>query len=569
MTLSVHSPPSTDAVMRVPLTDWEYHFDLVACLEYPGLRTFSVSRAGRGLLRLGVEEAVRGLALEEWIEPATVRTLRLHGGKALAEGRVWRGGGLLRTRVGQEIPVRLGLSLHAGECGASPVAVLVAVDDTRVHNLQAVLRNEQLLLRALFEMLPDAIYFKDLEGRYIRGSRSQAGRLGVASPESLIGRTDADFVSADPAGASHGCEQEVLAGSRPSLDREEQRRLPNGLTIWTSTSTFPLRDWREKVVGTFGLSRDVTAQKQAEIERRRMEEQLFHAQKMESIGRLAAGVAHEVNTPTQFISDNTHFLVGAARHLACVVTAYRALRDQARAQPALQEALAVVDAAEADAELDYLLDEIPRTLKQSIDGLERVARIVQSLREFSHPGAPEKAPANINHALETAVAVSRHEWKLVADVVTQLDPDLPEVPCVLDEINQVILNLIINAAHTIADVARDRPERRGCIRIRSRREEAGILVEVEDDGAGIPEAARQHVFEPFFTTKPVGQGTGQGLALVHTMIVNHHGGRVGFTSEVGRGSTFWFRLPLAPPATPPESCARQAPDFAAPKLSLP
>ncbi len=529
----------------------EHMFDLVAVVGLPDLSLHYVNASGRRLLQIGSHDPLAGATWTEFVSAGTRQAMSVHGSRAITAGRSWRGAGFLRARTGTELPVRLGMTGVTGDPEAGPLALITALDDARTHHLQTALRNEQLLLHAMVNSVPDAIYFKDRESRFIRASAALARKLGVAGPEDLIGRTDADFFPVEAAEKSRAEEQRIIATREPMLDAEEKEVRPDGSETWVSTSKFPLRDWRGNLVGTFGITRDVSARKRAEKERRHIEEQLFLAQKMESIGRLAAGIAHEINTPTQYITDNTHFLIGAFRQLTSVCTAHQALRARACAHPDLHAEIEAVCAAESEAEFDYLLNEIPRTLEQTIEGLSRVARIVHSLREFAHPGKPDKAPTNLNQAAETAIAVSRHEWKLVADAVTDLDPDLPLIPCVVDEINQVLLNLIVNAAHAIEDAVAKGGTERGCITLRTRREGDWALLEVEDTGAGIEEPVRRHIFEPFFTTKPVGRGTGQGLALVHTMIVKNHHGSIAFTSEVGRGTTFHIRLPINPPADVP------------------
>ena len=179
-----------------------------------------------------------------------------------------------------------------------------------------------------------------------------------------------------------------------------------------------------------------------------------------------------------------------------------------------------------------------------MEGLNRVASIVHSLKEFAHPKSPELTPVDLNRIIETSLIVSRHEWKYVAEVVTELAPDLPPVPCVADEFNQVILNLVINAAHAIGDALKARGGDRGKIFVRTRHEAPWAIVEVEDTGTGIPDEVRDRVFEPFFTTKAVGKGTGQGLAIVHAVVVKHHHGTIDLTTKPGRGTTFTIRLPL-------------------------
>jgi PAS domain S-box-containing protein len=537
----------------------EQSFDLVASVDLPEMRLRTLSASGRSLLQVGPGEALAGIAWCDCVTKSTWNAMRTLGLRAIEARRPWHGSGFLRSRNGSEIPVRLAIVVGSAPGASSPCAVITAMDDSRFHHMQTVLRNEQLLLHALFGTLPDSVYFKDRQSRFIRTTASQARKLGAASPEQMIGQTDADYFSADHAEQALADERRIIATGEPIIEVEEKETWPDGRVAWVSTTKLPLRDWQNQIVGTFGISHDITKRKLAEAERRRIEEELFRAQKMESIGRLAAGVAHEINTPTQFITDNAHFLVGAFRQLARVLDAARALRDQAQGHADLATAVEALREAETAAELDYLTAEIPRTLEQSLDGLGRVSRIVQSMREYAHPGSGEKAPVDLNQVVETVVAVSRHEWKHVAEMVTELDPNLPAVPGVRDEINQSILNLVVNAAHAIGDSLIDRTGEIGRITLRTRRHDGWAIIEVADTGTGIPERARAHLFEPFFTTKAAGRGTGQGLALVHTMIAKHHDGLVDFTSELGRGTTFRVQLPITdasrPAVTPPPSPA--------------
>lgn len=296
------------------------------------------------------------------------------------------------------------------------------------------------------------------------------------------------------------------------------------------------------------VARDVT---------RRRESELKHqlGQKLESIGRLAAGIAHEINTPTQYIADNTRFLSDAFRQVMRALEPCRATGAKPAATPDGGARGTAVKAPEVEAELEYLLTEIPRALQQNLDGLARVSRIVQSLKEFSYPNSPDKAPVDLNRAIETAIAVCRHEWKYVADVTTEFAPALPPVPCLLDEFNQAMLNLLVNAAHAIGEALKQRGEKRGTITVRTRAEGTAAVVEVADTGIGIASELQGRIFEPFFTTKAVGEGTGQGLAIVHTVIVKHHQGTVDFTSKAGEGTTFRLRLPLEPATVTPASVA--------------
>jgi len=193
--------------------------------------------------------------------------------------------------------------------------------------------------------------------------------------------------------------------------------------------------------------------------------------------------------------------------------------------------------------LAYLQEEIPQAIDQSLEGLERIAKIVRSMKEFSHPGMDEKTPIDINQAIETTINVSRNEWKYHADIETDLDPGLPNVSCLPGEINQVLLNLIVNAAHAIVNVVGESGDK-GLIRISTRLDGAWAEIRVSDTGTGIPEEIKQRIFDPFFTTKMVGKGTGQGLAIAYSVVVDKHGGVIDLESEEGKGTTFIISLPL-------------------------
>jgi two-component system NtrC family sensor kinase len=272
--------------------------------------------------------------------------------------------------------------------------------------------------------------------------------------------------------------------------------------------------------------------------------QLRQAQKMEAIGRLAAGVAHEINTPTQYVGDNTKFLKNSFQSVAKVLEAHRAVFNAARNGAVSGELISCVERVEAESDLNYLLEQIPCAIDETLEGVDRVTKIVRAMKEFSHPGTSEKSPANINKAIETTTTVARNEWRYVADLSLDLDPQLPLVPCLAGEFNQVILNLVVNAAHAIGEVTKKEPGAKGVITIRTRRDGGEIELRITDTGPGIPVHVRPRIFEPFFTTKPIGQGTGQGLAFVYGTIVKKHGGQVSFETEIGKGTTFVLRLPL-------------------------
>jgi PAS domain S-box-containing protein len=279
-------------------------------------------------------------------------------------------------------------------------------------------------------------------------------------------------------------------------------------------------------------------------ERKNLEQQLAQAQKMRTIGQLASGIAHEINTPTQYVGDNTRFLQDAFADLLDVLTQQAGLLQAARSGTVGPEAIRAVDESIRRADLDYLTREIPLAIHHTLEGIDRIAKIVRAMKEFAHPGREDKVPADLNKIIETTLTVARNEWKYVADLVTDFDRSLPEVPCHPGEINQVILNLVVNAAHAIEDQIKQGRIPKGVITVATRRKEGWAEIQISDTGGGIPEAIRLRIFDPFFTTKEPGRGTGQGLAICHPVIVDKHGGRIFFESEVGRGTSFTINLPL-------------------------
>lgn len=286
------------------------------------------------------------------------------------------------------------------------------------------------------------------------------------------------------------------------------------------------------------LSTDVTAQK-------RLETELQQAQRLESVGRLAAGVAHEINTPVQFVSDSVHFVRDAWNDLKVLLARYRALREAVAQGHVPAELAQDVARLEDEVDLEYLVTNVPKAVARSLEGLGRVAAIVRSMKEFAHPNQTAMTRADLNHCITTTLTIARNEYKYVADVETEFG-ELPEVLCRVGEINQVILNIIVNAAHAIADVVAGTTEK-GRISIKTWREGSNAFISIADTGTGIAEHVRDRIFEPFFTTKPVGKGTGQGLAIARSVVVEKHGGSLSLHSELGQGTTFVIRLPIDGP----------------------
>ncbi len=280
------------------------------------------------------------------------------------------------------------------------------------------------------------------------------------------------------------------------------------------------------------VSNRTRALEQEMMQRRQLETQLVHAQKMEAVGQLAAGIAHEINSPSQFVNDNVMFLRDAVKELLAAVSGEGEIPDEK--------------------ELEFLRENAPESVEQALQGMERITTIVKSMKNFAYrDAASDKKPHNLNQAIRATSVVATNEWKYHAELELDLDQYLPLVPCNIGEINQVVLNLIVNAAHAIRD---SRPGgEKGLIVVTTKQYEQFVVITIEDDGGGIPEDVQGKIFEPFFTTKDVGVGTGQGLAIAHNVIAKSHGGHIWFETKQGKGTTFYIRLSLEVQPQPAES----------------
>lgn len=280
-------------------------------------------------------------------------------------------------------------------------------------------------------------------------------------------------------------------------------------------------------------------------ERKLIETQILHNQKLEAVGLLAAGIAHEINTPTQYVLNYTSFIKEAFESLGASFTGHREFFERWAVLKEVAADIAVVLARDAELQVGFYFDELPAAISETLEGLDKISAIVGSVKQFVHPGHAHQVDVDLNRLVDDTVNLCRNEWKYVSELVTDLDSDLPLVPCLSQEIGQVLLNLVVNAAHAIAEAQEGDTGRDGCIRITTRKCGEWAEICVMDNGSGIPPHVQNHIFEPFFTTKPVGTGTGQGLFIVHTIVVKNHGGAIRFETQPGQGTSFIFSLPLA------------------------
>lgn len=523
---------------------------------------------------------------------------------------------------------------------------------------EAELAHERDLLRILLDNVPDYIFFKDAEGKFIRVNKAQALMLGIRDEKEANGRSEFDFLDAEYARQAFEDEREIVRTGNPLVSKVE-RLNSSGFARWVTSTKVPIKDEAGQVRAMVCVSRDITDWKEAveslqkseesfrllfaaiphavwvydrdtleflevndaavrhygysaeefrsigicalhpsaeearlrqalesadparplsgawkhlaksgqtldvEVgaqvflfrghravmavvqdvtERNRLEAELHQAQRLESVGQLAAGIAHEINTPIQYVGDNIRFIQEAFDTRRTVLDQYEQLRLSAEAGAVMPAQLAQLARAVEDADMEYMNQEIPKAVAQSLDGVERVATIVRAMKEFAHPGHKDKAAADLNQALANALIVARNEFKYVADAETEFG-DLPPVVCHIAEMNQVFLNLLINAAHAIAEVVKQ-TQARGKIRVRTWQDGKQVMIAISDTGCGIPEAIRSKVFDPFFTTKLVGRGSGQGLAIARSIVVEKHGGSLSFEPNGNQGTTFLISLPV-------------------------
>ena len=341
------------------------------------------------------------------------------------------------------------------------------------------------------------------------------------------------------------------AAAPPGVESEVIGRHCDGTTLPIILRTIEIsrRPWRVLV-----LVRDLTAEKRTAEEHRELQAQLSESRRLEALGRLAAGIAHEINTPTQFVRDNIRFLQESFPPVMAALQEAREIAgvlfhggDPIEAAARLREVL-------YESHIDFLIEEVPPAIEHSLEGTDRIVRIVRSMKEFSHPGAKEMSPFDLNKAIESTVLLASNEWKYVADLELKLDPDLPLVTGFAGEICQVILNLLINASHAIADAVEAGLRKKGVVRIATASLGEEVEIRIEDTGRGIPREIQDQVFDAFFTTKEIGKGTGQGLAMARSIVVEKHGGTLDFESEPGEGTVFTLRIPWTP-ASPMEETA--------------
>jgi signal transduction histidine kinase/HAMP domain-containing protein len=412
----------------------------------------------------------------------------------------------------------------------------------RARTLELSQRNGDL--RGIFDAVRQGLLSIDREGRVVGEVSAMAflwfGAIAEGSAwEGVLARADPRY--ARSFALAFG---KVTEGGEPLtalLEHVPRRLIAGGRILDLELRPVGSEETWTRLLVVVSDATDQERQRQLEIE-------LRHAQKLQAVGQLAAGIAHEINTPSQFVGDSVAFLEGSFRDLSALLSKYRealsALERGASPAAVRQE----VTSAEEAADLPFVEQNAPAAFERAMNGISRISTLVGAMKEFGHPDRREKEPADLNRALQGTLIIATNEIKHVAEVETDLGT-LPLVACHLSDLNQVFLNLLVNAAHAIGEVVA-KTGGKGRIRVRTAHEGDSVRIVIEDTGCGIPDAIRDRVFDPFFTTKEVGQGTGQGLAIARSIVVEKHGGVLDFQSELGKGTSFTIVLPVGglPPA---------------------
>ena len=441
------------------------------------------------------------------------------------------------------------LLMHVGGFLLLSLVTLFLLRQLRRHwrlltQTQEQLRQKEQFLTKVTDTMGEGFVVIDGDGRVTYANPECEWLLGW-NAEEMLGRSWLELVY--PAHNGRRIEltetafHQTLQDGLTRREEHEQFMHKEGLLIPVSYSVTPMNEG-EITRGVVLSFNDISERIRAEEERSRLERQLNQTHKMEAVGQLAGGIAHEINTPIQYIGDNLRFLNEAYADIYSLLDTYEDLLRQAGVYEALQPGIQAVQRQREEIDFDYLKEESLKAILQSLSGAEQVARIVLAMKEFAHPGTKQMVRADLNRIITNAVAVCRNEWKYVAEAELRLDTNLPMVECLGGEISQVMLNLIVNAAHAVGEAKR---EGKGRITVSSALLDGDrVEIRVADSGTGIPESVRESIFNPFFTTKAVGKGTGQGLTIAQDIVVGKHRGELFFETEMDVGTTFIVRLPL-------------------------
>ncbi|GEM_PF-1133938 len=414
--------------------------------------------------------------------------------------------------------------------------IVVRSDVTEQKSAEHQLLESQQRLAGITENLYEGVLVINESGE-VTFANPSAARLFARESNDLVGKNADDIFKlvfdGQPMAFLEGPIHKVISGGTVFQEDDSTFAVSGGENIPVAVGCAALTG-SENTKSCVLSFRDITEQKEAQQE-------VLQSMKLASVGGLAAGIAHEINTPVQYIGDNLRFIQDSIGDVQEAIDTFQNACGAVGSGAAVEDQINQVKTRLKELDLDYLLEELPSATEQSLNGVETISRIVLAMKEFAHPGQRDKAMADINKAIENTLTVSRNEWKHHAELETEFDENLSPVPCLVGEINQVLLNLVVNASHAIQDRHGDDL---GLIKIATHQDGDFVEIRVSDNGTGIPKQAQDKVFDQFFTTKEVGKGTGQGLSVSYDVIVNKHGGALSFETEEGQGTTFIIRLPI-------------------------
>jgi len=414
-------------------------------------------------------------------------------------------------------------------CAATFVASIV---DQRLQRAEHSIVASKLREQDILNNLADGVIIVDQDG-IIDSINDMGLRMFNYEQEMIDHKNIEDLMPTfDKVSLQNGANNDLE--HRNNLTTEGIKRDGRSFPIEVSLSALSIRNEEKKLFNC--VIRDIST-------RMELEQQLRQAQKLESMGQLAAGIAHEINTPTQYVSDNTIFLKDAFQTCLNTINQITETIEKSEDEP-IEKLKAQIKSEIVESDMDFIAEEIPLALDQSLEGLQRISRIVKAMKSFSHSSNHEMHQVDIAEAIESTITIARGEWRYVAEVETNFDSRLPAIPCYRDEFNQVMLNFIINAAHAIEERFGRQDGTLGTIKVSTHLEENAAQIRIQDNGTGIPSNIIDRIFDPFFTTKDVGKGTGQGLSLAYSVIVDLHKGAINTESTVGEGTTFTISLPL-------------------------
>ena len=407
--------------------------------------------------------------------------------------------------------------------------------------MKQIFIHEKRQLEQIIDSIPDILFLLDKEYNIIRVNKAMVETLDLNSVN-IIGKK-CYKIAHKAKDIPLFCPHKQLLEKKSSLTIEAFEKRFGGDIEITAT---PYLDSDGEIIGAVYIVRNISNRKRATEERELLNLQLLQAQKLEAVGQLAAGIAHEINTPIQYVGSNLDFFKEAFEDVSDLIEAVIKNISPTNYKGLNKGDIEDIKSQLKEIDWQYLKKEVPNAIEQAKEGVSRVTKIVRAMKEFSHPGIKEKKLQNINSIIKITLTISKNEWKYVSDIDLDLDDSVMEIPCLKDELGQVFLNMIVNAAHAISErIDKEEGFEKGLISIATSNEKDRVIITIKDNGWGIPEKIKNKIFEPFFTTKDTGKGTGQGLAISRDVIVKKHNGDITVDSFLRKGTKFTISLPIS------------------------